>query len=254
MSKRRRASKFIVTVLVLVALTIFISRLLNSPLDDRNPSYFSSYSVSGHYKIDPVTIIGSLENEQKNVFTPLLEDPDQIASLDNKISWTQDEYLEIANALNQVVWNEPLDLEKRKVYFVLFHVGCQDNLRGFDEFTMVYYQYLGVTDWKKTYDVRIIGIYPWKGMVHWGGDTKFSDSLFFHWDHIDFANFTIPAENALQLADENGGKEVRLKVDGNCGVYVSVAQQFTELWNVRYSSAQFETRINPYTGKIDVKK
>jgi hypothetical protein len=233
----------------MIVLITLLGQSFNSQKDYRNPTYFSSYSHNGYYKIDPKTIIEMLDRGETNVFVPLLENPNQVEDLNNSISWTQAEHLKIASALSQRVWNEPLDLETWKVYFVYYRVGCNDNLRGFNEFNIVYYKYIGIKDWRRVYTTRLIEVYPWMGVVFWGGEAKFTSSLLLGWDHIDLTKYGITSDAALQIAEKNGGKSARLKTEDNCGISVAVTNGGNPSWKINYDSKHFEAFVNPYTGK-----
>jgi hypothetical protein len=252
MNKIINVKKLTIIIISLISLTALVSQLFNSPRDYRNPGYFSSYPNSGYYKIDPETILESLDRGETNLFTPLSEDPSQVKSLHNSISWTQVEYLKIAGVLNQFIWNEPLDLEGWKIYFIYFEVGCKDNLSGFDDFSIVYYKYLGVMDWKRVYTTRLIEVSPWNGIVRWGGEAKFTQPLLSGWGNVDLTKFAITADESLRIAEGNGGKEARLKVENECMINIIESEGFIDTWQVKYSSAHFETDVNAYTGKYKI--
>lgn len=235
----------------LIALIALAIKLISSPKNYRNPSYFTNYSNSGYYKINPETILDSIDRGETDVFMPLLEDPDQIEDLHNSITWTQEEYLKIADTLSQFVWNEPLDLENWNVFFIYFSVGCESDLRGFNDFTIVYYKNLDTINWERIYTTRLIEIQPWDGVLRWGGGDEFSSSLLLGWDKINLTNFKITVDEALQKAEENGGLETRIDVDDNCRIIASMNKHLMQhVWEVEYYSADFKMRINPTTGKF----
>jgi hypothetical protein len=242
--------------MILVVLIMLGSQLLSSQSDYRNPSYFSSYSDNGYYKIDPETILAALDNGETNIFFPMQIDPNESKDLNNSISWTQAEYLKIANALSQLVWNETLDLEAWKVYFVYYQVGCDDNLSGFNGFSIVYYKNLGINEWKKIYTTRFIEIYPWMGVVLWGSDNKFTSSIWSGWDHMELTKYLISSDVALQIAEKNGGKILRVENENECRISVSMIKRFNYIWKVDYSSIStaLEIYIDPYTGKFEGSK
>lgn len=130
-------------VLVMIAV-IFIAYQFSLRDDDdnmssNNPGFLGSYQNNGYYRINPETILGDLDQGKTDVFTPFFGDPDNIKDFYTTV-WTQSDYLEIANALSQKVWNEPLDLKDWGVYEVYFQEGCTDNPRGFDTLIISYYK------------------------------------------------------------------------------------------------------------------
>ena len=250
---KKRIIKWTAIIVSLIILFIFTSYLFATQKDYRNPTYYSSYFQSGYYKIHPETILISLDKGEPDVFVPLLGDLNQVEDLHNSISWTQADYLKIANALSQFVWHEPLDLKTWKVYFTYFSVGCKDNLHGFNSFYIVYYKDEGVEDWHRIYSSRLIEVHPWNGIVGWAGSTKFSGPLLFGWGHIDLAQYMITADNVLRIADENGGKTMRSLGNNSCVISVNAPySDFDNSWIINYSGVNFSVIVDPYSGKHKV--
>ena len=63
-----------------------------------------------YYSIEPKSLLDKLEAGNANIFSPIAEEPPFI-SPDQQIPvpWMQEDYLRIANALNEFVWGETLD-------------------------------------------------------------------------------------------------------------------------------------------------
>ena len=205
-----------ITILSFIVLVILANKLFFVEEDYRSPGTFSSYPNSGLYEIDPETILGVLNQGEIGVFTPFFGDWDRDEPHYDSIAWTQSEYLKITNALSQETWNEPLDLENWKLMYISLEQDCKENPRGFHTFTLVYYKPLGIINGERKYTTRLIEMFPWKGIIRWGGDAVFSAPLIPGWDSIDLNDFKITADDALQIAEKNGGRDARLKVDNNC--------------------------------------
>ena len=241
-----------ISIIVLVFLLIFPVRKLFVIEDDKNPGFISSYGPSGYYTFDPKTILASIERGEADVFTPFVGNPDEITLEDLSIDWTQMDYLKITNLLSQQIWNESLDLEGWDVYSIYFQSECKDNPQGFNEFSIVYYKALGVKNWERRYTVRLVDIFPWQGLIRWGGDSDFSVPLLSAWDNIDLLKFKITPLDAMQIADKNGGKEARLHVGDVCTISVSMFQQDDGMWEVAYPQAYFRMSVNSNTGAYKV--
>ena len=134
------------------------------------------------------------------------------------ISWSQSDYDKIANRIYDSVWNESLD--NWNLYRLTLGVNCQDNLRGFDYADYVYFKEV-VANGKTLYTARDIFITPQYDDITVGSDTNFPHP-FFGWKHIDTGIIQVNAENALQLAENSGGREVRLSVQNKCRIYVGM--------------------------------
>jgi len=108
MNKRIMLVVLIIIGLIVIA-PLAYDRKLDRNVGERIPGYLSSYPEIGYFKINPYTILEELERGKNNVFTPLLEDPNSVASLtDTTFLWTQADFLRIASELGIVVWDDPL--------------------------------------------------------------------------------------------------------------------------------------------------
>jgi hypothetical protein len=253
MLKRTQIPRVLVIIGSLIIMLAFIVWPAGLPRDNRNPSYIWNYRHVGFYIIDPETILELIDKGTINVFVPLT-DSSQVKDLNNTISWTQSDYLKIIDALSRFVWKEPLDLEEWKIDFIYFQTGCMNDLSGFRELDIIYYKSLGVKNWKRIYSSRIVEVSPWNGAVRWGEDT-FSGSLLSNWSKVDLTKFSVTADNALKIAEENGGKDARLDNKNSCGISVKAPNSFLDnRWNVNYHSGiDFNVVIDPYSGKYQIK-
>ncbi len=251
-----KKAKLTRTITVLGSLIIMLAFLIWSAgiqRENRNPSYIWNYHHVDSYIIDPETILELVDKGTINVFVPL-SDSSQVKDLDNTISWTQSDYLKLINALSQFVWDEPLDLEEWQIDFIYFQTGCMNDLSGFRELDIIFYKSRGIKNWERIYDSRIVEISLWNGVVRWGDDT-FSGSLLSNWSRVELTQFSVTAENALKIAEENGGKDARLDNKNSCGISVKAPNGFLDnKWNVNYHSGiDFNAIIDPYSGRYQIK-
>lgn len=208
----------------------------------------------GFLEFDPITILDSIDRGEKNLFQPLegfYSDTEYVPVL-----WTQAEYLRVANALSQQVWNEPLDLEQWNVLqFEFAGGGCRENVKGFFVFEIVYYKTIK-SGWKTVYAARKISLVSTGSTASWAGEYQFSANFFERWRKIELVKFKITAEEAYQLAEESGGRTAWSNdKDGYCQIFVEAeAGWLRDTWFVNYSGNPFSASIDPFTGKINSTK
>lgn len=220
---------------------------------DRFPGRLT-YPSEGEYDIDPESILESLEQGKTDVFDPVISTPEFNAYLPTgSYPWNQSDYLMVVSALNQFVWKE--SLEEWRLYSLDFYRGCQDDPRGFDSGSFIYFKNSSSLD----YSVRKYEVYPIGGMeggVSWGAG-KFPRSLF-GWKSIDLARLELSADDVLQLAEEHGGKEVRQISTNACTIYVSLTPNGDNVgdnkdWVTTYYSDDgyvlFKITVDPMNGR-----
>lgn len=236
---------------VIIFLGVIIIILLvweNRPNDQeglRLPSSLASYSEYGYYKIDPKTILVSLENGNTNVFNPLFEDPRDVEEItDISISWTQADFMRIFSALSKLVWNKPLDPKVWSIYDIYFSGWCTDDSCDLDSARVVYFKTI-----ENSYATRFMDIQPYIGLVRWGDGASYPQPLLDKWKGIELAILKITAEDALRIAETNGGREKRLKTTDRCYVSVSSSRFDPENWTVM-CVAGYTFLIDLNTGKF----
>ena len=243
--------RIIISVLIIVFFLIVIAYLTINLFireeDYRSPGRLGSYPNSGMNTFNPETIFKSLEQGNIDVFTPYFGSPDEIELYFDTITWSQSDYLKVVNALSQNIWGESLKTKTWNIGSVYFAQDCKDNPKGFNRFYIVYYEDLGVTNWKRNYTTRLIDIEPWRGLAYWGGDAVFTSTLLSRWKNIDLEDFVISAYDALQSAEEHGGNEAD---KSHCStISVSMFQRDNEVWDVNYFAANFGMYIDANSGK-----
>ncbi len=234
---------------------VFVCGLLLPPdsqaQDHTNPSYPSSYSEWIDYQIDPKTILKAIELGETEIFTPIFATPDPNTPLlpSGSMPWAQSDYMKIANAISLYVWKQPLDLKSWNLYALAFDRECQDNSHGFDSMRIIYYQTIG-TIWKRYYPTRYIQIYPLASQVSAGSSSTFDSHFYKGNNPISLTKFTITADDALQIAEKNGGKERRSKVGNDCRILITALNNdHNDSWNIYYyPGVYFKMLVDPYTG------
>jgi hypothetical protein len=202
------------------------------------------------YTFNPETIFESLERGKADIFTPYFGNPDDVELYYDPLAWVQLDYFRIADALSHEIWEVSLGSEGWSIESVFFAQNCENDPEGFNRFHIVYFQDLGMTKWKRNYIARLIDIEPWRGLAYWGGDAVFSSNLLSRWKNIDFEDFVISADDALQIAENHGGHEINKSHCTTIGV--SMYQHDNEKWDVTYFPANFEMYIDANNGKYEV--
>jgi hypothetical protein len=242
------------TIFLLIMIFIMIvvyDRHLHKQEDLRLPSRISSYSDAGYYKIDPETILTSLGDGDEDVFMPLLVDPQNITEdvTDITISWTETDFLKIADALGHFVWDTTMGPKEWKVYYIAFRGSCNDSI-GFNFAKITYFKTGG-----RTYVTRLIEIDPYLGLVRWGNGETYPKPILQKWNSVDLFGAKFTADDALRITS-NDAKE-RFQLTDNCGVLMSTPQNNdNENWYVRFiGTPDFVTYIvNLDTGHFSFQK
>lgn len=223
-----------------------------------NPLYFTSYPQSGYYEIHPETILADLDQGKTDVFILASDDIFNREEPNyDLIKWTQSDYLKIADALSQEVWHEPLNLEEWGVLYIWAYQDCMDDPHGFYSFDIVYFKESAIRSWGRQYRTRLIEIVTWQGLIRWG-DGNFSDAILPGWDKADFEKFKITADDAVAIAEKNGGSEFRKGEKNRCRIatwllnYPTVTGYTKNSWRVDYDWADFSINIDPFSGKFKV--
>ncbi len=237
----------ILTVTIILCSIIYIS---SSPLDEsirRYPINLGSFADTDSYKINPQTILSSLDRGQMDVFAPELATP-QMPVSNKPVGWRQEDYQKIAEALHRFVWKESLD--GWSLYRIELYGMCRDNPSGFEYADFIYYKGI-FSNGKLLYTAREIFITPQYHNVSWGGNTNFPRPIL-GWKSINLSALKVTAENALSIAEENGGKAARLSVQNKCSISLLLSGDTG--WDVLYGGngglSNFHIRIDPYTGKV----
>jgi hypothetical protein len=183
------------------------------------------------------------------VFTPT--DLIQQTPLNETVSWGQADFIKVARALNQVVWNEPLS--GWRLYSMHFSTACKDNLSGFDEADFYYFKTAFRDNGKIRYTTQNLFIAPAYGQVNWAGGANFPHPLI-GWKHIRLSQIRVTAENALAIAEEKGGTETRRLVENNCRIHIRLSGD--SAWQILIyqndtGSSLFRMVIDPESGKIE---
>jgi hypothetical protein len=204
-----------------------------------------------YYKINPKTVLADLDRGQTDVFMPEVATP-EAPLLDGSISWHQADYMKVAKALFEFEWREPM--YGWRLFSMGFDATCRDDPAGFDSSQFYYFTTIVYDDGEKGNIGRQVLITPQYGHVIAGGNAYYPYK-WPGWRSLDLDKVVITAEDALRIAEENGGREARLSVQNKCKIRLGLSDDFT--WSVLISKDVnvgggyiFKIEIDPYTGEI----
>ena len=201
-----------------------------------------------YYKIESETILVALDRGETEVFTKLNATP-ETPLFAKPVAWYQSDYLKVAGALHKFVWKE--SVETWSLYYMGFNTLCKDNFGGFDWGNVSYFKADSKMDRSTGYNYHGFQIIPEDGYVISGSNQYFPYKKP-GWNSVDLENIIISAEDALRIADENGGQTARMSVQNQCSITVGLLRDFD--WKVLMykdgDSLLFSMEIDPYTGKI----
>lgn len=225
--------------------------------NENYPGLLDNRNSVGNFKINPETFLQAIHNNKTNIYLPDDRSMEELdftgpALYENSIQWSQNGYLDISRSINEQVWHDNLD--GWLLYRMIFGTRCQDNLSGFENGTITYYKTIFRNN-KIRYTTRDMIASPKYMSIIWGGGTEYPHPLF-GWKNIDLNKIKITAEDALKIAEENGGKKTRLSVQNKCDIHVLLLRGNYDGWLVYYNNSLgstngFEVRINYTTGKIE---
>lgn len=212
-------------------------------------------TLEKYYTIDPETILRSILQEEKDVFTPA--DIDLLSEMEwwvgDAPNWSQADYLQVAEALNQFIWNESLD--DFEINYMDFTLNCEDVNVGFREGRFGFFKIIYEDGEKKRIERKMIIVPSTKSIAVW--ENKYHPYLV-NWKKIDKSKFAITANDALQIAEDSGGKDQRTRIQNDCFLYVSLYPASAQFkgWHVVYQTVSgrdfnriFTLWVDPYTGK-----
>ena len=139
------------------------------------------------------------------------------ARASSSVGWHQSDYLKIVAAVFQHVWKDtPTGWN---YYNLQFGSNCQDSPSGFDYARFTYMKTIKVGLLNNEYAVLEVDIFPSNNLVSWGGDANYAIPIWpndNNWPNIDPPKVKVNADDALQIAEDNGAALSRLKFNNHC--------------------------------------
>lgn len=224
-------------LLLVVMLSLVLIWYFTIFLDEpgvNHPLSIADYITTGHTKINPQSLLSSLEQGNLHIFQLEPNLPGDSPNPPLFVEWTQADYFKIAEAIQQVVWEE--SMKNWNLYRLVYVAPCKDELAGFYYAELYYFREVQVNG-KSLYSYREILIDPRYEYIAWGGDNLYPSPVP-GWKSIDLNEITVPAEEAVHIAESSGGTELRLSVENKCkiliGMFPENYQRFD--WKIYYSA------------------
>jgi len=214
------------------------------------PVGISDFRDRSSYRIDSETILSSLDGGETDVFTAADSAP-QSPLFEEPVLWRQSDFLKVARALNQSIREEPLS--SWRLYSMNFSTACQDDSSGFTEADFYYFKTIFRDNGKIRYTTLDYYITSQYGAVSWAGGSNFPHPLF-GWENIRLGRIQVTAEDALTIAEQNGGRETRSLVGNKCRIHVGLSSDGG--WQIFIyeddtGASLFRMEIDPESGKIE---
>lgn len=208
------------------------------------------------YAINSMTILESLDRGDTNVFMLLEATPKASTSQPTRrVSWHQADYFRVAKALHQQSSQESLG--EQNLYSISFTMDCAEIEQGtFRDATFSYFK--TITNGKEETRVEYsIVIKPSENLVR-TYKSEFTPNIKTK-EPLNLTQNRISAEEALQIAEKNGGAEKRLSYKNNCEIYSRAPVSDANGWEVSYSNNRdgiwqtiFEIAIDSQGGTFKV--
>lgn len=231
----KRKIKFVILFFVFVVIVGVLYLLIDWYTMEhivKYPTSFVYYEDTGVYEIEPDMILEKIRKNDSNIFT-IPTDESVLKSQD--FGWNQEDFLEVATALNSYVWND--ELTKWRLFYARFSLFCQNHQYGFSSSVLTYFQSTGMFS---NYNTRRLGVYPSSNRVEWGGDGYFPKPPIFGWSSINLEDLKITADEAFAIAESNGGSDFREKVKNSCTIHVLMSpymnNETRKIWHITYDT------------------
>lgn len=245
MKSRNRQIYIAISLIVCGCLVFFLRGLVGYIVEDSwtfrqmNPIDNLPWGKMKYYQFDPFTILTDIENGWEDVFQ-LMEDEAVIPEHPSgSFPWTSAEYLTIAKAHHLYLTGEPAEGEWKIFEPGNFEIDqCRDEMKGFDRATIIFYKRE-----EASFPVTYMEIKPLNEMIasvnieyareyHESPLHRFLDDPDAHFREAKVIQGDVSAEDALQIAENAGGKEMRQKLS-NEGCLVVVVY-YADKWVVWY--------------------
>jgi hypothetical protein len=209
-------------------------------------------SEDKYYLIDPETILASLSQEKNDVFKPMAAtpQPELYSSMSTDVTWSQSDYMRIAQAIHQISWGEPLD--GQNLYSFSFEMNCSDAGRGtFSEASFNSYEVIQPEQEEEKRIEYWIEIRPAINLVL-TTKVEYQPNVN-RKEPIDLLQYQITVDEALQIAEENGGNAARLAVDNDCQISAFSPTVSGNGWEIGYDIYKDNHFRSLFTITIDSK-
>jgi len=225
-------------------------------LDNRNES--EENFEFRYYIIDPATLPESLDRGDTDVFKLYTTTSEAVPTpfpYTDSVSWSQEDYFRVAQALYKQAWQEPF--EEQNVYYMYFRMNCAEIEQGlFSGGELYSFKVIQTGEEETRVEYRNF-ISPWNHSVR-AFKGEYTPNIT-KWEPLDLTQFQISAKEAIQIAEKNGGAEKRLKYENDCKINATAMGSKGNVWEVTYKNNRddwwytiFKIAIDAQTGAFEV--
>ena len=232
-------------ILILVFLVVGMTSCENKYAEEET-TIFDQY-----YVFEPKTLLDSLQNANTNTFTLVDKRPEFLpVNQQLPFPWHQADYFNIATTLYNSIGKPLQDWQLNNMDF---RSHCNKIDEGFQNGRFEFFTVVKENESESRLS-RFVDIDTRGNFVH-VNETKYDPNIE-NWAVVDLEKLKISAEQAFQIAEQNGGKEIRESVNNDCAVSLVLAPDNARYkgWAVIYTQDSgtpiFHIQVDPYTGEI----
>jgi hypothetical protein len=247
----------LIIALPITIIWMFACILPNDQIKE-SPGTISDSKTIEAYLIEPENALENLRQNNKIILVPIStsfdEHIDSVSPVENKtFLWSYDDYFKAINNVKEQTWGSDA-LSEWELLWMTFGVDCQEQLDGFSDTNFYYYQLLE-SGGESVYAGRQLLIRPAYGDIISGSGTTYPYPTF-GWSNIDLKKIKFTANDALNIAEMNGGRQFRTSIKDECRVSVAYTAGDKNGWIISYNSRKgslrFDVQVDPYTGKYEI--
>ncbi len=246
----KRSNNIVIAFLLITLLVILASLSSCSLLEYLEPESqqenLTDDSQSA-YTFHPDKVLNDISIGQLDVFTILAGT--QIPAQRNSefsVDWSQADFFKVAEAFSEQVWHEPL--QDWGISLMFFRLDCHDIGHGPQIFSIDLFK-VSTLGAEKSRLLRTIHLVPKEGRIEWIKAKKYP--VIEEWSSINLSDINVPVEEALEIAEANGGKEARADVNNQCVIFIQlIANDPNSVWQIDYGPLQEESNLFSYRVKI----
>lgn len=163
---------------------------------------------------------------------------------DNLVLWSSSDFNVILNLINTTIWTETEG--DWKLHYLSYAWSCQFLAYGPQSASAIYY--LINPDSRYSSDIYLHPTQDFFAIVR-----KIHTPRIGQWEEIDLSKTQIMPEEALKIAEANGGLSFREGIENQCTVNVIHNASYFDGWQILYSPNEgmaLVIKINSKTGKI----
>jgi len=184
------------------------------------------------YSIDSNTILANISQGDIQVFNLLMATPPVYPPLSDSVKWGQDDFCKVAQAFYSAILKEKI--ADWQLTEIAFNLKCDEIDKGPQYVRFGFFRYLVV----KKENVRLkrdLFITPNQNLVVFS-ETEYQP-VYEKWSVIDPSKIKIKIEDALEIAENNQGKEFRQQVDNQCSISANLDAngKYSDGWFVAYT-------------------